>query len=124
MSISNTGKYIATGQKTFSGFKADIIIWDFESGSLIQRLTIHKYSIQSLNFSYNDKYLASLGGVEDNYLIVWDVESGKALCGNTAGTDSVHQVKFFNNTDDQLITCQNYGIKIWKVDFSQKKVNF
>lgn len=122
ISVSNTGKYLATGQKTFSGFKADIIIWDFETGSLLHRFTIHKSSIQSLSFSFNDKYLTSLGGIEDNYLIVWDVATGKALCGNTAGTDFVHQVKFFNTKDDQLITCQNYGIKVWKVDYVQKKV--
>ena len=75
-----------------------------------------------MNFSFNDKYLASLGDVEDNYLIVWDVVSGKALCGNAAGTDFVHQIKFFVTCDDQLITCQNYGIKIWKIDYNQKKV--
>ena len=88
----------------------------------MHRLTIHKFSIQSLCFSYNDKYLTSLGGQEDNYLIVWDVAYGKAICGNTAGSDYVHQVKFFNSCEDQLVTCQNYGIKIWKVDFLQKKV--
>jgi hypothetical protein len=75
-----------------------------------------------LSFSFNDKYLTSLGGLEDNYLIVWDVVTGKALSGKTAGTDYVHQVKFFNNCDDQLATCQNYGIRIWKVDYLQKKV--
>ena len=75
-----------------------------------------------MSFSFNDKYLTSLGGLEDNYLIVWDVVTGKALSGKTAGTDYVHQVKFFNNCDDQLATCQNYGIRIWKVDYLQKKV--
>lgn len=89
---------------------------------MIHRLNIHKSAIQSLAFSFNDKYLTSLGDVEDNYLIVWDVVTGKALCGNTAGTDFVHQIKFLNTCDDQLITCQNYGIKLWKIDYNQKKV--
>ena len=124
MCISNSGKYLATGQKTFSGFKADVIIWDLESGSLIHRLSIHKFLIQSLCFSFNDKYLASVGGSEDNYLIVWDVLTGKALVGGTAGTDVVYQVKFLNTVDDQLVTCQNYGMRIWKVDYSLKKVKF
>lgn len=122
ISVSKNGKYIATGQKTHSGFKADIIIWDFETGSLLHRLSIHKVSIQALSFSCNDNYLASLGGVEDNYLIVWDVQSGKALCGNTAGTDKVNSLKFFNTKDDQIVTCQNYGIKIWKIDYNAKKL--
>lgn len=122
MCISNSGQYVASGQKTFAGFKADIIVWDFETGTLIHRLTIHKFSIQSLSFSFNDKFLASLGGLEDNYLIVWDVQTGKALCGNTAGTNFVQQVKFLNGSDDQLVSCQNYGIRIWQVDYIQKKL--
>ena len=120
--LSKNGKYIATGQKTHSGFKADIIIWNFETGSLLHRLSIHKVFIQALSFSFNDNYLVSLGGAEDNYLIVWDVESGKALCGNTAGSDFVYSVKFFNRSDDQIVTCQNYGIKIWKIDYTAKKL--
>ena len=124
MTLSNSGRYLASGQKTYSGFKADIIIWDLQTMSLIHRFSIHKYLIQSLSFSYNEKYLVSLGGDEDNYLIVWDVETGKAICGNTAGTDFVHQVKFFNKTDEKIITCQNYGIRIWKVDYKAKKFTY
>lgn len=120
--LSASGKYLASGQKTFSGFKADIIIWDLESYTLIHRFQIHKYMIQSLSFSYNEKYLASLGGSEDNYLIVWDVHTGKALCGNTAGTDLVYQVKFYNQSDNMLVTCQKYGIRIWTVDYTLKKL--
>ena len=123
MAISPSGKYLATGQKSYSGFKADIIIWNLETLSLIHRFSIHKYSIQSLSFSFNDKYLASLGGAEDNYLIVWDVDTGKALCGHTAGTDFVRQVRFYNTSDNKLVTCQNYGIRIWTVDYALKKLN-
>ena len=122
LTVSNTGKYLVSGEKTFSGFKANIIIWDLQTLKIIHKLTIHKVLIQSLSFSHDDKYLVSLGGIDDNYLIVWDIESGKALCGNTAGTDFVRQVKFYNKSNDMLITCQNFGIKIWKVDYIQKKL--
>ena len=91
--------------------------------SLVHRFQIHKFLIQSLSFSFNDKYLVSLGGVEDNFLIVWDIESGKALCCNTAGTDFVHQVKFLNRSDNKFVTCQNYGIRIWNIDYEAKKVS-
>jgi WD40 repeat protein len=123
LTVSNSGRYLASGQKTFSGFKADIIVWDLTTMSIIHRFQIHKYLIQSLSFSFNDKYLVSLGGVEDNFLIVWDIESGKALCCNTAGTDFVHQVKFLNRSDNTFVTCQNYGIRIWNIDYEAKKVN-
>jgi WD40 repeat protein len=122
LTVSNSGKYLVSGEKTFSGFKANIIIWDLQTLQIVHKLTIHKVVIQSLSFSFDDKYLVSLGGVDDNYLIVWDIQTGKALCGNVAGTDFVRQVKFFNKSNDMLITCQNFGIKIWKVDYIAKKL--
>ena len=123
MSLSKSGKYLASGQKTFSGFKADIIIWDLTTLSLIHRFSIHKVIIQSLDFSFNDKYLVSVGGRDDNNLIVWDVQTGKALSGATAGTAFVRQVKFFNLSDNKFITCQDYGIRIWNVDYELKKLS-
>ena len=123
LTVSNSGRYLASGQKTFSGFKADIILWDLTTLSIVNRFSIHKFLIQSLSFSYNDKYLVSLGGIEDNFIIVWEIETGKPLCCNTAGSDFVHQVKFFNNSDNKIVTCQNYGIKIWTVDYIEKKVS-
>ena len=42
MALSKSGKYLASGQRTFSGFKADIIIWDLTTLSLIHRFSIHK----------------------------------------------------------------------------------
>lgn len=73
--VSKSGKYVASGQKTFQGLKADIIIWNFADRSVLQRLSMHKGCINSLAFSPNDKFLASVGGFEDkNMLIVWDVE--------------------------------------------------
>ena len=40
MNLSNSGRYLASGQKTYSGFKADIIIWDLQTMSLIHRFFI------------------------------------------------------------------------------------
>ena len=123
MALSKSGRYLASGQRTFSGFKADIIIWDLTTLSLIHRFSIHKVVIQSLDFSFNDKYLVSIGGRDDNNLIVWDTQTGKALSGATAGTAFVRQVKFFNLSDNKFITCQDYGIRIWNVDYELKKLS-
>ena len=57
---------------------------------MIHRLKLHKVLIQSLSFSYNELYLASLGGIDDkNMLIVWDIKAGKALYG-TPNRDPVN----------------------------------
>ena len=40
---------------------------------MVHRLKLHKVLIQSLSFSFDEKYLASLGGQDDNTLVIWDV---------------------------------------------------
>lgn len=65
LTISKNGNYIASGQVTFMGFKADIILWDYKKRELIARLSLHKGKIEALAFSPNDLYLVSLGGPDD-----------------------------------------------------------
>ena len=53
-------------------------MWDFKTLQLVHRLSIHKERVQSIAFSPNDQYLASLGGREDNGVLLWDLASGQA----------------------------------------------
>ena len=41
MALSKNGRYLATGQVTYMGFVADIIIWDLESRQLMHRMGLH-----------------------------------------------------------------------------------
>jgi len=122
ITVSSTGKLLASGQKTFMGFPADVIIWDFEQRKEIHRLSLHKVAVTSLSFSYNEVYLATLGGQDDNSLVIWEVERGLAVCGTPAHTDTAHCVKFFNNTEFSLVTGGNYHIIIWQFDLPNKKL--
>ena len=66
LACSPSGQFLASGQVTFMGFKADVIVWRFSERALYCRLTLHKVRIQALAFSPNDKFLATLGGQDDN----------------------------------------------------------
>ena len=48
------------------GFKADVIVWQFAERALYCRLSLHKVRVQAVAFSPNDKFLATLGGQDDN----------------------------------------------------------
>jgi len=78
--------------------------------------------VVSLSFSYNEAYLASLGGQDDNSLVIWDVASGDPICGTPAATDTAHTVKFFNTSDIKLVTGGNYHIRVWHFDLPNKKI--
>lgn len=69
LACSSSGVFLASGQVTYMGFKADVIVWQFSDRSLLSRLTLHKVKVQALAFSPNDKFLATLGGQDDNRLV-------------------------------------------------------
>lgn len=124
ITVSQSGKYVASGQQTHMGFQADVIIWDFDSMTMLHRLKLlHKVLIQSLTFSFNEMYLASVGGQDDNNLVIWDVESGNALCGNLTGTNAVNRIKFYNNSDDKIVSIHDYQVMLWTADFQKKKIS-
>jgi WD40 repeat protein len=95
------------------GFQADIIIWDFDNMQLMHRLKLHKVLIKSLSFSFNDNYLISVGGQDDNTIVLWEVETGKALSGNSSGSNKVSEIRFYNSRDDKFLTVHEQQVKLW-----------
>mmetsp|Transcript_50806 Transcript_50806/g.114214 ORF Transcript_50806/g.114214 Transcript_50806/m.114214 type:complete len:618 (+) Transcript_50806:103-1956(+) len=122
ITCSPSGQLLASGQKTFMGFPADVIIWDFASRREIHRLSLHKVAVTSLSFSRDENYLATLGGQDDNSLVIWEVERGTAVCGTPASNDTAHCVRFFNNSEFALVTGGNYHIIVWQFDLANKKL--
>ena len=90
------------------GFTADIIVWDLEARRPIHKLSLHKVKVTALDFSFDDRFLASLGGEDDNSLVIWDVQSGKAICGSPTDKDHTLQVKFLNRSTSKLVTGGKY----------------
>lgn len=82
--ISRDGKYIASGQSTHMGFIAPVKVWDFEravanngktsEGECIYTLQLHKVKIQGLAFSPSGEFLTTLGGQDDNNVVVWNMK--------------------------------------------------
>jgi len=61
------------------GFKANIIVWDFENRSKLYELQLHKVKVEALAFSPNELYLASLGGQDDGSVVVWNLKTAEAV---------------------------------------------
>ncbi|XP_063681556.1 cilia- and flagella-associated protein 52-like [Bolinopsis microptera] len=125
LAVSKSGKYVASGQITHMGFKADVIVWDFEAKAPYATFTLHKVKVEALAFSPSDKYLVTLGGRDDSSVVVWDLEMREALCGapsalQSAGT--VYTVQFMNTTDDKFVTGGNKTLRIWDVDRPNRKI--
>lgn len=113
------------GTSFCANIQADIIIWDFATRSLKLRFTLHKVKVQALAFSPNDKYLASLGGQDDNSVIVWDLEQGAAICGSPASKDSSGEtlsLAYLNNDDNIFVTGGHSILRVWELNKEARKV--
>jgi len=111
------------------GYLADAILWDIRGlGSpgfepkLMHKLKLHKVMVQALAFSCDGKYLASIGGEDDNNLVVWDVESGCAICGSPAAHDAALTCKWLKGSNTTLVTCGVAQLRVWDFDSANRKV--
>lgn len=112
IALSRSGRYLASGQVTHMGFSAPILVWDLETGRVLHKMSLHKVKVQALSFSCDDRFLASLGGADDNSLVLWDVESGESICGSPTHNDFTQHVKCFNRNAMMLVTAGNYNLQV------------
>lgn len=108
------------------GFKADVIVWDYETMSELYRFVLHKVKIQALSFSPSSKFLATLGGEDDGNVVVWDLETGDAVCGHPAAMETAgaaEAVCFTNSDDYTFVTAGEYTCRVWTLDVPNRKIH-
>ncbi|KAH7823813.1 putative WD repeat-containing protein 16 [Monocercomonoides exilis] len=120
--ISKSGKYIASGEETRTGFPAYIIIWDFETRTQLFKLKQHNGKVQSLSFSPSEQYMVSLGGLDDKNVVVWKVDEGKPICGSPVAIDAAYFVEFFRNSDESFLTGGLCQPRVWDIDYRNTKL--
>jgi WD40 repeat protein len=107
------------------GFKADVIVWHFREQALYCRLSLHMVKVQAVAFSPNDKFLATLGGQDDNSVVIWDLEKKEAVCGSQAAMQSagpVYALAFCNTRDDLFVTGGNHTLRVWELSARNRKI--
>lgn len=110
-----------------------MFVWDVEAairnantsdrtGEMLHKLVLHKGSVRDLAFSADGTYLATLGGVDDNTVVVWETETGAAVCGAAAGSHAALRLRWFNNSNTSLVTAGNYTLRLWELDVESRRV--
>ncbi|KAL7509707.1 hypothetical protein ACHAXN_011948 [Cyclotella atomus] len=136
VAISKDGKYLASGHETSAAFKTEVVVWDLEKATelylsdvasseecILHVLRQHHKCVKAIDFSCDGQYLTSLGGQDDNDLVVWNVRSGVAICGSRAFTDFAHCIKWLNKRNDRFVTCGNCHIRVWQICVSTPKLH-
>lgn len=125
IAIDPTGRFLASGQVTHMGFKAPIILWDYETKQPVMKKELHKVKVEALAFSCDSKYLISLGGRDCGAVVVWDVAKSEALCGAPAQVKSagVTTCLVASRCDrNTFVTAGDKTLRTWKIDAENRKI--
>ena len=137
VAVSHDCRLLASGQTNQLGVEAPVMLWDLEeacervlSGEAshyaqapIHVLRQHLAGVQGMAFSCDDKSLATIGGRDDNSLVIWDTASGHAVCGVPAAPDTVLCVTWLKRNPNRLVTAGKYHVRVWHVDPSGPKIH-
>eukprot|EP00161_Ancyromonas_sigmoides_P001659 TRINITY_DN11424_c0_g1_i1.p2 TRINITY_DN11424_c0_g1~~TRINITY_DN11424_c0_g1_i1.p2 ORF type:complete len:620 (-),score=305.20 TRINITY_DN11424_c0_g1_i1:159-2018(-) len=120
--VSPSGRLVAAGTSTHMGFLAEVVVWDYATRSVVHRLSLHKVAVAALAFSPSGDYLASVGGQDDNNLVIWDLATGKAVCKSVAASDVTTCVRFLHGSDARLVTGGRDNLSVWSYDSAARKL--
>ena len=104
--FSPDGKYISSGRSK------TVKIWDIQKNKKIWQFNEAEYSIISLDYSHNNKYVAS--GDDNSTIRVYNAIEGKLLF--TSGTELANHISSVNfSPDDKYIVSGEWdgSIRIW-----------
>jgi WD40 repeat protein len=90
---------------------------------LLHDLRQHLTKVQDVSFSKSGEFLCTVGGQDDNAIVIWNVASGEALCGAPAASDSVLCCMWLNGRNDRVVTAGHYHVRVWQIDFRLPKLH-
>ncbi|KAJ1527986.1 hypothetical protein ONE63_007914 [Megalurothrips usitatus] len=119
LSVSFDGKYVASGQINHMGFKAFVILWDFEKRVALMKHDIHKVRIEALDFSFDSEYLFSLGGRDDGNVVVTHIPTLEPMCGyhaTRATAGDALTLKHSNQRSSVFMSGGEGSLRVWHVN--------
>ncbi|KAJ5599127.1 hypothetical protein N7450_000194 [Penicillium hetheringtonii] len=116
VSISPNGRFLAVGE---TGYSPRVLIFSTARDTLpdvpLSILNDHTFGIQSLAFSPDSQYLATLGNVNDGFLFIWAIN----LKNGSAKLHSVNKCTSFVRdmcwVGQSLVTTGVRHVKVWRL---------
>ena len=93
-----------------------IWLWDLEENREVAVLRGHTGPVNSLSFSRDGKFLASLGEWREHTVRLWNIEAHEEVAILKEYTDSIHSLSF--SPDGSLLACGSWSgrVRLWDME--------
>ncbi|XP_063418696.1 mitogen-activated protein kinase-binding protein 1-like isoform X3 [Mytilus trossulus] len=115
--FSKDGKNIVTGE---CGHQPAVRVWDVEEKIQVAEFYGHKFGINCVAFSPNNKYIVSIGSQHDMMAAVWNWKTGNKVATNKI-SNKVSAVAF-SEDGSMFVTVGNRHVKFWYLASSKSKI--
>ena len=85
VSLSSSGQYLATGEAATLGVRAMVVCWDTRNWTRVGCHQTHHGRVEAVAISDDDERLVSLGGEDDQCLVVWSISQKRPVCSHRVG---------------------------------------
>jgi WD40 repeat protein/serine/threonine protein kinase len=128
VSLSTSGRFALSGNgippllqmihasdvlNSFGGYDNALKLWEISTGLCLQTLTGHIGSVNSANFSADERFI--LSGGEDKVLKLWKVETGKCLQTFTGHTGCITAASLSADGQFALSGSHDATLKLWEI---------
>ncbi|XP_076100520.1 uncharacterized protein LOC143069661 isoform X9 [Mytilus galloprovincialis] len=115
--FSKDGKNLVTGE---CGHQPAVRVWDVEEKIQVAEFYGHKFGINCVAFSPNNKYIVSIGSQHDMMAAVWNWKTGNKVATNKISS-KVSAVAF-SEDGSMFVTVGNRHVKFWYLESSKSKI--
>uniref|UniRef100_F7AB73 WD repeat-containing protein 90 n=1 Tax=Ciona intestinalis TaxID=7719 RepID=F7AB73_CIOIN len=107
LAIQHDGEILASASGSNGLVQSIICLWDINTGVCRAKLKHHEYSVVSMAYSRDDRFLVTVGDYQENSLAVWsafDGESPPMLLASTKTNHSINQVTWDPSNPNEFVT--------------------
>ena len=110
LAADRDGKRFATG-----GWNGTALIWDLETGEILQTLKHGGEYVNSVAFSPDGRFLATGSNDPNGYIQIWDTESGKCVSFLKGHDDDVLSVSYSKDGSRLLSSSYDKTARLWDI---------
>ncbi|KAJ5758560.1 hypothetical protein N7520_005716 [Penicillium odoratum] len=124
VSISPNGRFLAVGE---TGYNPRVLIFSTAKDALpdvpLSILSEHTFGVRSIAFSPDSQYLATLGTMNDGFLLIWAINLKNGSARLHSANKCTSFVRDMCWVGQSLVTTGVRHVKVWRLPIPQRPVS-